>query len=161
MNYDRVPNSLKWMLTTSFFHAGYEALLVNELRYLQLVERKFGLDIQVPSATSKLIILLLFLLPSFLPKRLICEIVFYSPLIIRFPRASILVARYCFDGDCVWVVYSVELSCFGILGQGATMIFENRMVRGIKKQGRRSEEVGDAAILSLCGHVRKVFVFVV
>ncbi|KIR82739.1 ATP-dependent permease [Cryptococcus gattii E566] len=51
MNYDRVPNSLKWMLTTSFFHAGYEALLVNELRYLQLVERKFGLDIQVPSAT--------------------------------------------------------------------------------------------------------------
>lgn len=67
MNYDRVPNSLKWMLTTSFFHAGYEALLVNELRYLQLVERKFGLDIQVPSATSKLIILLLFF---FLPKRL-------------------------------------------------------------------------------------------
>lgn len=68
MNYDRVPNSLKWMLTTSFFHAGYEALLVNELRYLQLVERKFGLDIQVPSATSKLIILLLlllFFLPSF------------------------------------------------------------------------------------------------
>ncbi|OWT38782.1 ATP-dependent permease [Cryptococcus neoformans Bt1] len=51
MNYDRVPNGLKWMLTTSFFHAGYEALLVNELRYLQLVERKFGLDIQVPSAT--------------------------------------------------------------------------------------------------------------
>ncbi|WVQ83751.1 hypothetical protein IAT38_005895 [Cryptococcus sp. DSM 104549] len=51
MNYDRVPDRLKWMLTTSFFHAGYEALLVNELRYLQLVERKFGLDIQVPSAT--------------------------------------------------------------------------------------------------------------
>ncbi|EAL20193.1 hypothetical protein CNBF0050 [Cryptococcus deneoformans B-3501A] len=51
MNYDRVPDGLKWMLTTSFFHAGYEALLVNELRYLQLVERKFGLDIQVPSAT--------------------------------------------------------------------------------------------------------------
>ncbi|KAL7420171.1 FAD-dependent urate hydroxylase [Cryptotrichosporon argae] len=51
MNYDRVPDGLKWMQTTSFFHAGYEALLVNELRYLQLVERKFGLDIQVPSAT--------------------------------------------------------------------------------------------------------------
>ncbi|WVR04242.1 hypothetical protein IAU60_001242 [Kwoniella sp. DSM 27419] len=51
MNYDRVPNGLKWMQTLSFFHAGYEALLVNELRYLQLVERKFGLDIQVPSAT--------------------------------------------------------------------------------------------------------------
>ncbi|ORX36133.1 hypothetical protein BD324DRAFT_630290 [Kockovaella imperatae] len=51
MNYDRVPQGLKWMQTLSFFHAGYEALLVNELRYLQLIERKFGLDIQVPSAT--------------------------------------------------------------------------------------------------------------
>ncbi|KAK4685767.1 ATP-binding cassette, subfamily G (WHITE), member 2, partial [Tremellales sp. Uapishka_1] len=51
MNYDRVPDGLKWMLTLSFFHAGYEALLVNELRYLQLIEHKFGLDIQVPSAT--------------------------------------------------------------------------------------------------------------
>ena len=53
MNYDRVPDGLKWLQTLSFFHAGYEALLVNELRYLQLVERKFGLDIQVPSATSE------------------------------------------------------------------------------------------------------------
>ena len=40
MNYDRVPQGLKWMQTLSFFHAGYEALLVNELRYLQLIERK-------------------------------------------------------------------------------------------------------------------------
>lgn len=40
MNYDRVPRGAKWMLTSSFFHAAYEALLVNELRYLQLVERK-------------------------------------------------------------------------------------------------------------------------
>jgi hypothetical protein len=40
MNYDRVPNGLKWMQTLSFFHAGYEALLVNELRYLQLIEHK-------------------------------------------------------------------------------------------------------------------------
>jgi hypothetical protein len=40
MNYDRVPKGLKWMQTLSFFHAGYEALLVNELRYLQLIERK-------------------------------------------------------------------------------------------------------------------------
>lgn len=54
MNYDRVPQGLKWLQTLSFFHAGYEALLVNELRYLQLIERKFGLDIQVPSATSEL-----------------------------------------------------------------------------------------------------------
>jgi hypothetical protein len=40
MNYDRVPKGLRWMQTTSFFHAAYEALLVNELRYLQLVEHK-------------------------------------------------------------------------------------------------------------------------
>lgn len=53
MNFNRVPDGLKWMETLSFFHAGYEALLVNELRYLQLNERKFGLDIQVPSATSE------------------------------------------------------------------------------------------------------------
>ncbi len=53
MNYDRVAEGLRWMLTLSFFHAAYEALLVNELRYLQLIEHKFGLDIQVPSATSE------------------------------------------------------------------------------------------------------------
>lgn len=40
MNYDHVPKGFKWMLTTSFFHAAYEALLVNELRYLQLIEHK-------------------------------------------------------------------------------------------------------------------------
>ncbi len=42
MNYDRVPQGLRWMQTTSFFHAAYEGLLVNELRYLQLVEHKVG-----------------------------------------------------------------------------------------------------------------------
>lgn len=42
MNYDKVPRAFKWMLTTSFFHAAYEALLVNELRYLQLIEHKVG-----------------------------------------------------------------------------------------------------------------------
>ncbi len=40
MNYDRVPKGLRWMQTTSFFHAAYEGLLVNELRYLQLIEHK-------------------------------------------------------------------------------------------------------------------------
>lgn len=42
MNYDKVPRVFRWMLTTSFFHAAYEALLVNELRYLQLIEHKVG-----------------------------------------------------------------------------------------------------------------------
>ena len=43
MNYDRVPKGFRWMQTTSFFHAAYEALLVNELRYLQLIEHKVSL----------------------------------------------------------------------------------------------------------------------
>ncbi|TYJ51778.1 hypothetical protein B9479_007627 [Cryptococcus floricola] len=43
MNYDRVSNGLRWKLTSSsFHHAAYESLLVNE----------FGLDIQAPSATT-------------------------------------------------------------------------------------------------------------
>lgn len=44
MNYDKVPRAFKWMLTSSFFHAAYEALLVNELRYLQLIEHKVCLN---------------------------------------------------------------------------------------------------------------------
>ena len=83
MNYDRVPDGLKWMQTLSFFHAGYEALLVNELRYLQLIERKFGLDIQVPSATSEP--------PGQMWTR---SADLRSPLVVRVPCASLLVARY-------------------------------------------------------------------
>ncbi len=33
------------------FHYAFEALLVNEVRYLTLVEEKFGLSIDVPGAT--------------------------------------------------------------------------------------------------------------
>lgn len=51
INYDKIPTGLRWIPKVSFFHAAYEALLVNELRYLSLKEHKFGLDIEVPSAT--------------------------------------------------------------------------------------------------------------
>ncbi|KIY44189.1 hypothetical protein FISHEDRAFT_51904, partial [Fistulina hepatica ATCC 64428] len=47
---DSVISSLQWLHTISFFHAGFEALAVNELRYLQLKEIKFGVSIDVPAA---------------------------------------------------------------------------------------------------------------
>jgi len=40
INKDILGPSLQWLLTTSFFHAAYEALAVNELKYLQLKETK-------------------------------------------------------------------------------------------------------------------------
>jgi len=33
---------MQWLHTVSFFHAAFEALAVNELRYLQLKEIKVG-----------------------------------------------------------------------------------------------------------------------
>ncbi|OCH83600.1 hypothetical protein OBBRIDRAFT_799688 [Obba rivulosa] len=38
------------LLTVSIFHAASEALAVNKLRYLQLKESKYGMDIDVPAA---------------------------------------------------------------------------------------------------------------
>jgi hypothetical protein len=35
----------------SIFHYAYEALIVNEVRYLTLTEKKYGLSIEVPGAT--------------------------------------------------------------------------------------------------------------
>ncbi|KZT01551.1 uncharacterized protein LAESUDRAFT_752603 [Laetiporus sulphureus 93-53] len=40
----------EWLDVISFFHAAFEALAVNELRYLQLKENKYGVDIDVPAA---------------------------------------------------------------------------------------------------------------
>lgn len=40
INRDKVVPWLQWLHTVSFFHAAYEALVVNELRYLQLKEFK-------------------------------------------------------------------------------------------------------------------------
>ncbi|KAI5118132.1 hypothetical protein M0805_001731 [Coniferiporia weirii] len=41
----------KWLSDISFFHAAFEALTVNELRYLQLKESRYGVEIDLPAAT--------------------------------------------------------------------------------------------------------------
>ncbi|KAL8286472.1 hypothetical protein RQP46_004489 [Phenoliferia psychrophenolica] len=51
INRDKLPWWLQWLETTSFFHAAFEALLVNEVRYLQLKDHRYGVDIEVPAAT--------------------------------------------------------------------------------------------------------------
>ena len=35
----------------SIFHYGFEALITNEVRYLTLIDHKYGLDIEVPGAS--------------------------------------------------------------------------------------------------------------
>ncbi|KAG8929386.1 hypothetical protein FRC03_008981 [Tulasnella sp. 419] len=51
INRDSTGYSVKWLHNLSFFHAAYEALAVNELRYLQLKEIKYGVELDVPAAT--------------------------------------------------------------------------------------------------------------
>ncbi|GAA5855775.1 hypothetical protein JCM8547_000351 [Rhodosporidiobolus lusitaniae] len=51
INRDKLPSYLQWLETASFFHAAFEALLVNEVRYLQLKDHRYGVDIEVPAAT--------------------------------------------------------------------------------------------------------------
>ncbi|KAM0788368.1 hypothetical protein ACM66B_001508 [Microbotryomycetes sp. NB124-2] len=50
INREKLPSYLQWLETFSFFHAAFEAFLVNEVRYLQLVDHKYGIDIEVPAA---------------------------------------------------------------------------------------------------------------
>ncbi|GAA5829442.1 hypothetical protein JCM11251_005053 [Rhodosporidiobolus azoricus] len=50
INRDKLPWFLQWLETFSFFHAAFEALLVNEVRYLQLKDHRYGVDIEVPAA---------------------------------------------------------------------------------------------------------------
>ncbi|KAI0749625.1 hypothetical protein C8Q80DRAFT_1100288 [Daedaleopsis nitida] len=50
INRKSVPAMFQWLHTMSFFHAAFEALAVNELRYLQLHEEKYGVNIDVPAA---------------------------------------------------------------------------------------------------------------
>ena len=51
LNHDAIPKSLLWLQTMSIFHYGFESLIVNEVTYLTLTDRKYGLDITVPGAT--------------------------------------------------------------------------------------------------------------
>lgn len=38
------------LLQLSIFHYGFEGLIVNEVRYLSLVDHKYGIDIEVPGS---------------------------------------------------------------------------------------------------------------
>ena len=51
INRDTVSPSISWLHTISFYHAAFEGLAVNELRYLQLKETKYGVELDVPAAT--------------------------------------------------------------------------------------------------------------
>ncbi|GAA94620.1 hypothetical protein E5Q_01272 [Mixia osmundae IAM 14324] len=47
----QVPQAVGWPQTISFFHAAFDSLLLNELQSLQLKDHRYGVDIEVPSAT--------------------------------------------------------------------------------------------------------------
>jgi hypothetical protein len=47
---DSIPRGFGWIQKLSVFHYAFEALIVNEMRYLTLYEQKYGLSIEVPGA---------------------------------------------------------------------------------------------------------------
>ncbi|KAK9708293.1 FAD-dependent urate hydroxylase [Basidiobolus ranarum] len=51
LNKDSIPLYLQWLKDLSFFNYAFEAMLVNEMKYLQLTEKKYGLQIDIPGAT--------------------------------------------------------------------------------------------------------------
>ncbi|KAH9814198.1 hypothetical protein DFH28DRAFT_972577 [Melampsora americana] len=51
VNREKLPTGTGWIQDLSFFHAAFEALLVNEVRYLTLKDHRYGVDIEVPSAS--------------------------------------------------------------------------------------------------------------
>ncbi|PTU20829.1 hypothetical protein P175DRAFT_0516460 [Aspergillus ochraceoroseus IBT 24754] len=51
LNHDAIPPSALWLQALSIFHYGFEALIVNEVTYLTLIDHKYGLDIEVPGAS--------------------------------------------------------------------------------------------------------------
>lgn len=50
LNRESMPRGSSWLQYLSIYHFAYEALSVNEVKYLTLSEYKFGLQIQVPGA---------------------------------------------------------------------------------------------------------------
>ncbi|KAL1634347.1 FAD-dependent urate hydroxylase [Neofusicoccum ribis] len=50
LNHETIPKSALWLQTLSIFHYGFEGLIVNEVKYLSLVDHKYGLDIEVPGS---------------------------------------------------------------------------------------------------------------
>ena len=51
LNHDAIPKSALWLQALSIFHYGFESLIVNEVTYLTLIDKKYGLDITVPGAS--------------------------------------------------------------------------------------------------------------
>jgi ATP-binding cassette subfamily G (WHITE) protein 2 len=51
LNHNAIPKSALWLQSLSIFHYGFESLIVNEVTFLTLVDKKYGLDITVPGAT--------------------------------------------------------------------------------------------------------------
>lgn len=51
LNHDAIPSSALWLQSLSIFHYGFEALIVNEVTFLTLIDHKYGLDIEVPGAS--------------------------------------------------------------------------------------------------------------
>ncbi|KAL8941142.1 MAG: hypothetical protein Q9216_002407 [Gyalolechia sp. 2 TL-2023] len=51
LNHDAIPAPALWLQSLSIFHYGFEALIVNEVTYLTLIDHKYGLDIEVPGAS--------------------------------------------------------------------------------------------------------------
>ncbi|KAG0332216.1 hypothetical protein BG004_001337 [Podila humilis] len=50
LNKESIPENLSWLQKLSFFNFAFEALLVNEITFLQLIQKEFGLEIDVPGA---------------------------------------------------------------------------------------------------------------
>ncbi|KAI1349292.1 hypothetical protein F5Y01DRAFT_289623 [Xylaria sp. FL0043] len=50
LNHDKIPDAALWLQWLSIFHYAFEALIVNEVVKLTLVDNKYGLDITVPGA---------------------------------------------------------------------------------------------------------------
>ncbi|EJD51118.1 hypothetical protein AURDEDRAFT_159530 [Auricularia subglabra TFB-10046 SS5] len=55
INWALVPHWLRWLFTLSFFHAAYEALAVNELRYLTLKDQGRG-PISIPDIPAAVVL---------------------------------------------------------------------------------------------------------
>lgn len=50
LNHNKIPPAAVWLQNLSIFHYGFEALIVNEVLGITLVDKKYGLDITVPGA---------------------------------------------------------------------------------------------------------------
>ena len=110
-----MPSMFQWLHTISFLHAAFEALAVNELRYLQLHEEKYGVNIDVPAAA---------ILSTF---GLRAGVSTY-PGSMTYMTADgmhcsvVLVAKHCAAGHLLWNVHRQQLPGATLLRQGETVV---------------------------------------